>query len=80
MIIALTAISPTDAFETRQTSKNHCEVQKIEKLEQEIAELQTRTRDLRVQVQDQKSTISQLDLKTADTSCHIDILEKEIQA
>ncbi|GAA0145854.1 hypothetical protein LIER_05945 [Lithospermum erythrorhizon] len=63
-----------------QPSKKQCEVQKIEKLEQEVVEMETRTRDLRFQVQEQKSIIFQLDLKTTNTSRQIDILEKEIQA
>ncbi|GAA0143025.1 hypothetical protein LIER_03802 [Lithospermum erythrorhizon] len=62
-----------------QTSRKQYEVKKTERLEQEVAELETRTRDLRVQIQEQNSVISRLDLETADTSGQNDILEKEIQ-
>ncbi|GAA0176565.1 hypothetical protein LIER_29536 [Lithospermum erythrorhizon] len=45
-----------------KTSKNQCEVQKIEKLEQEAAELEASARDMCVHVQEQKSVVFQLDL------------------
>ncbi|GAA0145980.1 hypothetical protein LIER_06039 [Lithospermum erythrorhizon] len=92
MIAASIVVSPVDVSEILQklslsrvsledqASKKQCEVQKTEKLEQEMAKPETRTRDLHVQVQEQKSVIFQLDLETADTSGQIDILKKEIQA
>ncbi|GAA0158145.1 hypothetical protein LIER_15246 [Lithospermum erythrorhizon] len=74
------AVLPVDASETlqklsllrvsleEQTSRNQCVVQKIEKQELEVAELESRIGDLRVQIQEQECVISQLDLETADTS------------
>ncbi|GAA0184109.1 hypothetical protein LIER_31407 [Lithospermum erythrorhizon] len=62
-----------------QALRKQCEVQKIEKLEHEVVELETRARDLRVHIQEQKSVISQLDLGTSDTSGQLNILEKESQ-
>ncbi|GAA0146054.1 hypothetical protein LIER_06096 [Lithospermum erythrorhizon] len=61
-----------------QASRKQCEVQKIAKLEQEVVKLETRVRDLHVQIQEQKSVISELDLGTANTFGQIDILENEI--
>ncbi|GAA0160364.1 hypothetical protein LIER_16936 [Lithospermum erythrorhizon] len=51
-----------------QILKQQCEVQKIEKLEHELAELEMRTRDLCVQIQEQQSIVCQLDIETTSTS------------
>ncbi|GAA0144573.1 hypothetical protein LIER_04988 [Lithospermum erythrorhizon] len=63
-----------------QTSKQQCEVHKVEKLQQEAAELETHARDMRIQAQEQKSVVSQLDLEIAGISQQIHILEEEIHA
>ncbi|GAA0159467.1 hypothetical protein LIER_16234 [Lithospermum erythrorhizon] len=91
MVTASAVTSPTGTSKTLQklsllkipfedeTSMTQGEVQKIEKLEQEAAELDARARDLRVQVQEQRFIISQLDLETTSTSQQIKVLEEEIQ-
>ncbi|GAA0151791.1 hypothetical protein LIER_10434 [Lithospermum erythrorhizon] len=60
--------------------KRHCEVQEVEELDQEAATLEARARDLRVQAQERKSIITQLDLEAADTSQQIHTLEEKVRA
>ncbi|GAA0156256.1 hypothetical protein LIER_43356 [Lithospermum erythrorhizon] len=64
MIVASIVVSPADASEILhnlsllrvsledQASRKQCEVQKTKELKQEIAKLEARTRDMRVQVQE----------------------------